>query len=203
VLGILNRPSHGLVMYPTGIGEPRSISFDGIEQVVWAGFHPDGRQVFAVGSTADRPRRLYLLSIEGGPPRLLWDEEIDFDRVVGMPVSPEGDRLVFRRASGEPVMLSCSTGAVESIRGLAPGEYAVRFHDSGRALFVAGGSHLLQRVDRLDLESGERRGAHAIAPPDPTGIIFVGRPVIAANGSRYAYSFLKQMSDLFVVEGLG
>ena len=36
----------------------------------------------------------------------------------------------------------------------------------------------------------------------PTGITFVGRPVVAPDGSRYAYSYIKHISDLYVVEGL-
>jgi dipeptidyl aminopeptidase/acylaminoacyl peptidase len=190
-------------MYPTGIGEPRSITFEGIDNVAWAGFHPDGRHVFAVGSTAGRPTRLYLLPIYDGGPRLLWDEEIHLDRVVGLPISPDGDRLVLRRVSGEHLMFSCQTGVVEPIRGLATNEHAIRFDESGRSLYVASGTHLQQRVDWLDLESGKRSTWRALKPPDPTGIIFVGPPVVAEDGSRYAYSFLKQMSDLFVVEGLG
>jgi len=203
VLAILNRPSHGLVMYPTGIGEPRPIAFDGIDHVLWAGFHPDSRHVFAVGSTAGRPKRLYLLPVERGVPRLLWDEEIDLDRIVGLPIAPDGDRLVLRRVSGEYVMYSCKTGAAEAIHGLAPGEFAVRFDESGHSLYLASGTHLRQRVDRLNLKRGEHSTWRALKPPDPTGVMFVGPPVVAANGSRYAYSFFKQMSDLYVVEGLG
>jgi hypothetical protein len=203
VLAILNRPSHALMMYPTGIGEPRSIAFEGIERIVWAGFHPDGRRVFAVGSTAGRPKRLYLLPIEGGSPRLLWDEEIDLDRVVGLPISPDGDRLVLRRLSGEQVMFSCQASTTGPIPGLAAVEYAVRFDESGRSLYVAGRIQGKHRVDHLDLESGERSAWRTLEPPDPTGVIFVGRPIVAANGSRYAYSYLKLISDLYVVEGLG
>ncbi len=203
VLAILHQPEHRLAMYPTGIGEPHLIPFDGIERLIWAGFHPDGRHVFAVGSSVGHPNRLFLLSTDGGTPRLLWDEEVGIDRIAGMAISPDGERLAFRRVSGEHVVFSCTTGAAEPVRGLGPGDYAMRFDDSGRTLYVASGTHLQQRVDRLNMETGERSAWRALQPPDPTGIVFVGRPVVATNGSRYGYSYIKQMSDLYVVEGLG
>jgi len=203
VLAILHQPEQHLAMYPTGIGEPRLIPFDGIERLIWAGFHPDGRHVFVVGSSAGHPNRLFLLPIHGGTPRLLWDEEVGIDRIAGMAISPDGERLAFRRVSGEHVMFTLSTGATETIRELGPGDYAMRFDDSGRWLYVASGTGLQQRVDRLELKSGERSPWRALQPPDPTGIVFVGRPVVTTSGSRYAYSYIKQMSDLYVVDGLG
>ena len=38
---------------------------------------------------------------------------------------------------------------------------------------------------------------------DAKGVVFVGRPIVAADGSRYAYSYLRTITNLYVIEGLG
>jgi serine/threonine protein kinase len=200
-LAITLRPTHGLWLYPIGLGEPRPIPIEGVERIVWAGFHPDGRRLFVAGSTPGRAKRLYLLPIEGGRPELLWDEPIEFDRVLGPPVSPDGHRLVIRRASGEPLMVSLD-GSAKPLPALGANDKALRFDDTGRYLYVAAGDVGDRRIDRLDLESGERTLWRRLQPRDPTGIVFIGDPVITPDGSCLVYTYFRQLSDLYLVEGL-
>ncbi len=202
VLAIVSRPDPELFMYPTGMGEPRRIQVDGVERILWAGFHPDGRQLFVVGSTGGQAMLPFLVPASGGAARLLWGEPIKFNRLNGLPISPDGDRLVLRRVTGEQVMFSCSTGAVEPLPALGADETAVRFDSSGRFLFVSGPEAGSREVFRMDLETGEREPWRRLEPPDRTGVFYVGDPVISLDGACLAYSFYRHISDLYLVEGL-
>ncbi len=57
-------------------------------------------------------------------------------------------------------------------------------------------------IDRLDLETGASARWAVVAPQNPLGLLYVAPPVVAANGSRYALSYLRVVSNLYVIEGL-
>ena len=202
-LAILRPAESDLVVYPTGLGESRSIRSSEIERYVWAGWHPDGRHVFIVGSYKDRARRLYLQPIDGGSPRLLYDEEIESDWVSGLPIAPDGYRVVIRRADGTVAILNTETSECQPLNGAQPGDSPVRFDRAGRYLFVARTVDPPARIERIDLETGARSVWKELRPPEPSGIIFIGGAVTTPDGDHYAYTYLRSMCDLYLVEGIG
>ena len=202
-LAITVRREQELWMYPTGVGEPRRIPVEGLERLIWAGFHPAGHELFLVGSERERAKRLYMLPIEGGVPRLMWDEPIEDRRLDGLAVSPDGDRVALRRPSGEQVLFSCRAGTVEPVAGLAADEVALRFDSTGGLLYVVGRGSIDRRVDRLDWANGERTPWRRLMPPDPTGVIYASHPAVSGDGSCIAYSYYRHIADLYLVEGLG
>ncbi len=202
VVSVVTHPAHELMLYPTGFGEARAVPFLALERVWWAGFHPDGGRLFVVASSPDRPRRLYEIAIAGGAPRLLWDEEVDFDRFVGLPISPDGDRVVLRRNTGEYVSYSVRANAVEPMKGLGPGQTPIRFDASGRSLYVTSGDARAREIHRLDLATGERTPWRTLRPPHPMGVLYMSKPIVSSDARRYAYSFMRVVSNLYLVEGL-
>ena len=165
VLAVLNLPAGELVFHPTGFGETRALRLEGVEQVAWVGFHPDGT------------------------------------RLLGVPLSPDGDTAVVRRHTGEHVLVSLSTREVRPVPGLAAGDVVLRFAPGGDALLVRRGE-VERQVDRLELATGVRSPWRTLAPPDPTGILYIGSPVFAPSGVRYGYSYIRHESELYLVEGL-
>ena len=202
LLVITLRPEHGLHLYPTGFGEPRSIPLPGIDLILWAGFHPDGKRLFVAGSSPGRSGRLYLVGIDGGTLDLLWDEQIEFDRLGGLAIAPDGESVIFRRACAEPVLFSCRTRTVEPLAFVGEDEVPMRFDSSGRYLFVASRGTADRTVNRIDMSSGERTEWRKLEPPDPIGVIFIGHPCISPDGSTLAYSYFRHTADLYLVEGL-
>jgi dipeptidyl aminopeptidase/acylaminoacyl peptidase len=202
-LGITMPPNQELVVYPIGFGETRVIPVTGMERMLWAAFHPDGRRVFLVGSTPEHTDRLFFVDVTGGAPELLLDEPMPQSRIFGLAIDPAGERVVFRRAGGDFAMLTCATKSVAPFTALRADDTALRFDGTGRFLFVAHGDSADRRVDRIDLESGERALWRRIAPPDRTGVFYIGPPSVSSDGSVLAYSFYRHIADLYLVEGLG
>jgi Tol biopolymer transport system component len=203
VLAVLRPEERELVIYPTGLGESRSLRSPEVERYIWAGWHPGGEQVFFVGSTEGRARRLFVQSLAGGAPRLLFDKEIEFDWVMGLPISPDGKRIVFRRTDGSAAILFTETSACEPLSAVQPGDAPIRFDSSGRCLFVARTSDAPPRIDRIELPTGSRSLWRELRPPEPSGIIYIGGVAVAPDRDRYAYSYLRSINDLYLVEGIG
>ena len=201
-LAVLFFPESDLMIYPTGLGETRSLRSDEIRKYIWAGWHPDGERVFVVGISADSSPRLYLQDRRGGAPRLLTDVEIDAAFTIGVPISPDGGHVVLRQTGGRLGILTVESGELKPLPGAEPNDRPIRFDAGGRSLFIARVSDGAPRIERLDLATGERTTWRQLRPPDPTGILSIHSVVCTPDGESYAYSHLSEISVLYLVEGL-
>jgi hypothetical protein len=64
------------------------------------------------------------------------------------------------------------------------------------------GSELPTRVERLDLATGHRELVRTLRPADASGVTDVGAIRMTPDAKAYAYSFVRNLADLYVVEGL-
>jgi hypothetical protein len=137
------------------------------------------------------------LDIEGGVPRALTREGS-----LGFIVTPDGHDVLARDlkrqlwfypvAGGSPRKLDFSPTTDEVIIGLS-GE--------GTHLLVATRGVPL-KIDRVEIATKRREPWKEIAPADLAGV--QGIPIVrfSADGKAYAYSTLRVLSDLYVVDGL-
>ena len=93
-------------------------------------------------------------------------------------------------------------GEVRPILGLRRGEMPFRWSADGRSIYVlqrsaSGGSLFL-----VDHETGERVLWKELTPPDRTGFLTIQTYVVNPEGTAYAYSYARELAELFVVEGL-
>jgi dipeptidyl aminopeptidase/acylaminoacyl peptidase len=195
------------ILLPTGAGEPRTVSLPGLRE--------------AVSFSADSDRVVVWVQEEGKAPR---SYTVDFDGEDLRPLLPEGHMaLAFpmngrwiacynngpgplpRWALGNPGRLEIHPsdgGEVRPILGLRPGEMPWRWSADGRSIYVlqrsaSGGSLFL-----VDHETGERVLWKALTPPDRTGFLTIQTYVVNPEGTAYAYSYARELAELFVVEGL-
>jgi hypothetical protein len=196
--------SAALLLVPTGPGEGKTLPRGTIDTYHGASFFPDGRRVLIAASEAGRPQRLLSQDREGALPRVISPEGFS----VPLPsdtVSPDGARIAaFSVAAGEgPVFVSVEDGTVRSIDGLGPGDVPLAWTRDGKSLFVREpptGS--AWRVVRFDLESRKRTLWKELRPAEPSGTRVVYNPVIARDGEVYLYTVFRQLTNLFLVEGL-
>ena len=57
-------------------------------------------------------------------------------------------------------------------------------------------------VYRLNLATGQKTLLKELVPPDPAGIDHVAPVLIALDGKSYIYGYNRNLSDLYLVEGL-
>jgi hypothetical protein len=54
----------------------------------------------------------------------------------------------------------------------------------------------------LDLATGKRRLVGSYGPTDPTGVKNIGLTRFARDGKAYMYGYVRDQSELYVVDGL-
>jgi hypothetical protein len=77
----------------------------------------------------------------------------------------------------------------------------VTWDRSGR-LYVAYGPAAAMSIDRLDLKAGRWEHWADLRPADPAGVKGILRFAVAGDGSAYAFSYERRLSDLYVVDHL-
>jgi serine/threonine protein kinase len=188
------------VLLPTGAGQARPLTNDDIAHIN-ARFLPDGKRFLFIGFKPDRPSRLWVQSIEGGPATPVTEEG-----VVGGLLTPDGTRVVVRGPDGirRLYRIDGGGGEPEVIKHLEPQEGLIRFSADGRSVLVRrnqpGG---VVQVARLDLATGTRTPVRTITPlPESVSQGGIGGLQMTADGAAYVYGYGVTHSDLFLVKGL-
>jgi hypothetical protein len=71
----------------------------------------------------------------------------------------------------------------------------------GRFLFVHRGGEMPARVFRLEISSGKKELWRTLMPADAAGVPEIS-VVPTTSGEAYAYSYVRTLSDLYLVGGL-
>jgi eukaryotic-like serine/threonine-protein kinase len=198
-LGSIMSPTTRLILLPTGAGSRRELPRGEIEAYSWADFLPDGRGVVFVGHEPSRQTQLYLQDLAGGRPHRLGTEPIGFGPVL---VSPDGAWATTIGLDRRLRLLSVPDGAARLVPGVLTGEQPAGWSGDSRALFVYRFGDQPVRIRRVDVDSGKATVVAEVLPSDPGGIDWIGPFTIKPDGSRFAYSYLRTLSQLFLVRGL-
>jgi hypothetical protein len=135
--------------------------------------------------------------VDSGEPRAVGPEG-----VVAAIASPDGRSLVVITRSGKAVLQPIEGGESRPIPGIEPREWPIGWSTDGRSLYLARIHGLAGQVHRLDLLTGRRELLHELVPPDLAGFAPLPYLAVSADGKSYAYSFIRNLSELFLIEGL-
>jgi hypothetical protein len=84
---------------------------------------------------------------------------------------------------------------------LEEGVELVQWSADERSLYVRHGTGERVRVERMDLETGHREPWRELVP-DPTGGAAILPLVMTPDAKAYAYTYLRNASQLYLVKGL-
>ena len=82
------------------------------------------------------------------------------------------------------------------------GDVPIRWSTDERSLLVFRKSESVPKIYAVDLTTGSNELWKEIIPADPAGIIDVWGVHIAPDDKSYYYSYMRNLSDLYVIEGL-
>ena len=186
-------------LLPTGVGQQRILSTGNVTPN-GGQFLPDSKHLLFEGHEPGHGSQLYVLNLDGGQPR---------------PISPEGFRLGTHHHSvssdGKHVAAVTSDGIAlvpidggepQHLRGSQSGELPLRWAQDGKTLFVGRREETACPVFRLDPVAGTRTPWRSFSPPDAAGVTSVACPRIAADEQHYVFGYIRNLSDLFLVEHL-
>jgi len=182
-----------IMMLPTGAGQPRLVTNDSLIHTS-ARWFPDGKHILFQGNEAGHPRRLWIQSIEGGPPRPITPEN-----VAGTLVTADGKRILGRSADRHYYFFPVDGGAPQPITTLHNGDVPLRFASDGVSVFVGTFGRIPALIEKVNLSTGARTTVREIRPADPSGLINVGPVYITPNEQTIVYSYTRLLSDLYTV----
>jgi Tol biopolymer transport system component len=185
-----------LAVYPTGAGEPKLLSKEGVT-VLNACWMPDGKRILITASEPGRGLRLYLRDVDGGKPRALTPEGYRGFRVV----SPDGSRAVVTGPDRRTYLYPISGGEPTAIPGVDVNDRVAEFGADARSVYVYRQGEIPTKVYRVDVSTGHRELWRSLMPTDAGGVSLIG-PLPTASGESYAYSYGRTLSDLYIVDGL-
>jgi len=188
-------PRHWLI--PTGAGEVTELKPTGIENPVGMGFAADSRRIVFIANEPGHPARDYLFDIASGKLQPLTPEG------VRGPVTPDG-KFVFVRGNGSsPELIPVDGGSpIREIKGLQDRDRLIQITSDGAEAFVANPNGLSAAIYRVRLGSGDRQLVKTLEMRDPTGGFGLTRALTTPDGQYFAYGTLRQLSELYLLQGL-
>ena len=195
---VLSMPVEGdrLALLPTGVGQVRALDRGNIRSFFpSARFLPDGQRFLVSGAEEGKRSRVYEQSIDGGSPRAVVPEGV-FGRLA---VLPDGKSFVTRGLDRRLARFSLQTGEGVRVRGAEPRDLPIVCSADGAWLYVQTDD---AQIARVHLDSGRREVVRRLIPPDPAGLSDILRVVMTPDGRAYAYSYVRALSALYLVEGI-
>ncbi|HEY2352402.1 MAG TPA: protein kinase, partial [Candidatus Acidoferrum sp.] len=186
------------ILLPTGVGEQRSISSG---KVVPGGgqFFPDSKRIVFQGNEPGHASRVYVMSLDGGQLRAITPEGFGLGSYP-RGISPDGARVAVVGNDGI-ALVSADGGDPQQVRGSQPGDAPLKW-TSANALIVGQRGETSCPVWKLDLQTGARTPWKTVSPADVAGVTGVSCPRLAADEQHYVFGYVRQLSDLFLVEHL-
>jgi Tol biopolymer transport system component len=185
-----------LVAYPTGTGEARRLPADGTK-VQDADWTPDGKRILIEASEPGHGLRIYVRDFAGGKPRAVSPEGYRF--FVNC-VSPDGKSIAVRGPDERLYLYPIEGGEPTPLPGLTTLDRPVGWTNDGR-LYVFR-REAPARVYRYDPATGLKELWKELMPRDSAGVSEIARAIPTPDGKAYVYSYIRILSDLYLVEGL-
>jgi Tol biopolymer transport system component len=191
-----NKTPSQFTLVPTGAGEPRQVTHDQIDHLAGR-FLPDGKRVIFIGREQGHAARAYLLDLDSGATKPLTPEG-----VTGRALSPDGTHFM-AKSKGTWMKWSLDGGEPMPVPGMQSDDLVFAWVGDGRQLLIGRPDEVRPRkVYLFDIATQKRTLWKAFGPQDMTGASNPGIPVISSDGKHYAYQVVRNLSDLYVVNGL-
>jgi len=200
VLGSTRAPSQ-LVLLPTGTGEARPLTHDGIHHV-GAAWTPDGKRIVFVGNEPGHRLRYYVQSLDGGSPRAITPDNVNFNSLDPVSISPDGKSVAVSSLDGKIMLYPLDGGAPRTVPKPADGFAPLRWCPDNGSLMVYHSGDVPVRILRADVDTGEQTLWKELAPAYRPGLSGIGNIRVGADCQSSAYSALYNPSELWIADGL-
>ena len=169
----------------------------GIENVVPLGFASDSRRVVLLANEPGHKGRLYSFDPTSSKLQPLTPEG------TRGTVTPDGKFLLVRGDKPLPDLVSMESGSpIREIKGVQPNDRGLQVSDDGKVALVVNLNGMTASVYRLNLDTGARQLVRTLEMHDPTGGFGVTRVLATPDGQSFAFNTLRDLSELYLLQGL-
>ncbi len=186
-----------LTLIPTDAHEPISVAAPAI--VPW-GFYwfADGHRLLVAGNEEGKRVRAWVIDIRDGSRRAVTPEGIGC-----WLVSPDSKTAACARPEAEGYLYPIEGGGQpRPIPGFRSGDHMRQWSADGRYLYVSELYAVPARVYRIDLQTGERVLWRELTAASSAGVVGTVDAAITPDGTAWAYAVLRNINDLYLVEGI-
>jgi Tol biopolymer transport system component len=182
-------------LVPTGAGETKKVHFAGLKiyRVLWL---PDGEHVVLSASDASKTLRGYVVDLRTAAAQPFTPEGV---RVQA--VSPNGKFVAGEGADRRTYLFPLDGSPAQSLQANGA-ERVLGWSSDQKSVYVAANGETGTSIFQLDIKTGHRVLFRDISPMDKTGVTYIAPGTITPDGRYYTYSYNRQISELFVVDGL-
>ena len=142
--------------------------------------------------------RVYLQSVDGGDPQPVTAEGA-YGRLA---VIADGEQFVTRGQDRRLAVFSIAGGEPKPLAGAEATDRPIVASADGEWLYVQGSGDMPGEIARIHLRSGKREPVRSLLPADSAGAMDILRTVMTPDARTYAYTFVRALSSLYLVEGL-
>jgi DNA-binding SARP family transcriptional activator/WD40 repeat protein len=193
-----------LLLLPIGAGEARAflpVNSDQSYYQPWACFFPDGRRILFSANEKEQGTKLYLQAINGEPVCLTPDEE-GIEISSPHSISPDGRQVAIINPENIICLLEIENRKCAALKKLGENFLFVRWSVDGRYIFIRERGQVPALIYRYDLASGQMEEWLELTPKNQIGVHEILRVLLTPDGRSYAYSFVRELSDLYLIEDL-
>ena len=140
--------------------------------------------------------RCYAKDIRGGAATPVTPDDVSQALLAG-----DDRTLLIRRTSGAVQMMTIGGGAPADVKGFELNDELLTWTPDRTGVIAAKLDQIPAPIDRVDPLTGKRTRLKELAPADPTGVLQMGSVQWLPDGRGYAYSFKRDLSQIFVVRG--
>ena len=196
---VITRPAKGgpLSLVPTGAGQSKTLTHDAVDYGA-VRFFPDGKHLLASGIENGHGRRDYLIDLSDGDSKPITPEGVS-----GTHLAPDGRSTAVLQPDGKWGIWPLDGSGVHPIPGLDSNYYVAGWFPDGISLYAASSrSAKTAKVYRVNTQTGKMDVWKTFGGEAGAGVTSTGAPHFSADGTAYAYVYVRTLSEAYVVTGL-
>jgi dipeptidyl aminopeptidase/acylaminoacyl peptidase len=198
---VLAHNGQKLILLPTGTGEARELKLNGAFDS-GAAWMSDSRRAVVGGVSGKEGYRLHIVDTLDETVKPVTPENIWTGNTRSYAPSHDG-RFVAGMSKDETITIYPVDGSAPApLPSAEKGEVPIQWSADNASLFVYRPTAIPARVYRITLATGVRELWKEFIPADPAGVHRIAPVLVTPDGTGYAYTALRTVSDLYVAEGL-
>lgn len=200
-------PDSRLVLLPmNGAGEIVRLETDPENPLVYdvfATFFPCGRRILFAASDTGGNKKIYLQNIDAGKAVRFSVGGEGVKMLSAHAISPDGKRLILTDAENGLAVYQVSGGNSSPLENLEKDFWLIGWAGDGENIFIWRRGQIPVIVYKYNLASGKKEEWLRLAPKDIRGVCQISGIKLTPDGKTYAYSYMRESSDLYLMEDLG
>lgn len=193
-----------LALLPVGAGETKllkPVKSDSYFYQPWACWFPSGKKILFAANEADRGTKLYIQGLDGEPVCITPDME-GVELSTPHSISSDGKFIAFTNPQQEVCLYSIENAEILLLSELEPNQLPVAWSADSKSIYIRKRGQVPAVIYRHEIGTGKKEQLLELMPEDRAGVFEILRILLTTDATSYAYSYTRELSDLFVIENL-